>query len=296
MYEPDSDRFDRTRLQLLFDDTLSLALHGYLTNDATLRAHAASLARTWFITPTSRMHPHLQYAQVRRGHNDDQGNPSGIIEFKDVYYFLDAVRLLEMDGALTEDDMRDVRGWFDEYLEWLSTSRQGRSEVEASNNHGTLYDLQVAAIARFLRRYELLAEIGERAQERLLNHFDAHGRQPHELARRATAHYCAFNLQSWVNLASLLSGVGVDLYSVEGRDGRGLQRGLEWFLDASSRGDEGWPYEQIDAFDWERREPLLAAYADAYNDNAFGAPSTTRTRFHPHDGIPPFWQLSRGRK
>ena len=37
------------------------------------------------------MTPHLSYAQVRMGHDGNAGSKSGIIEMKDLYYYLDAV-------------------------------------------------------------------------------------------------------------------------------------------------------------------------------------------------------------
>ena len=53
------------------------------------------------------MTPHLQYSQVRQGHDGNKGSSSGIIEMKDIYYFLDGVRILERTGALTEQDRID---------------------------------------------------------------------------------------------------------------------------------------------------------------------------------------------
>jgi|GEM_PF-7043333 len=38
---------------------------------------------------------------------------------------------------------------------------------------------------------------------RILAHFDPQGRQPEEMKRILTAHYCSFNLQGWIHLAQL---------------------------------------------------------------------------------------------
>jgi hypothetical protein len=41
LYEPESDRYDRTRLQLMFDDTTTLALAWLATGRDAYAAHAA---------------------------------------------------------------------------------------------------------------------------------------------------------------------------------------------------------------------------------------------------------------
>jgi hypothetical protein len=72
------------------------------------------MVRRWFTDPHSRMNPHLRYAQVRTGHNRNEGPGTGIIEMKDLYYFLDAARLLhpecipEGDIAVTREDVAEV--------------------------------------------------------------------------------------------------------------------------------------------------------------------------------------------
>jgi hypothetical protein len=65
LYEPESDRYDRTRLQLMFDDTTVLSLAWLATGRDAYVGHAAALVRRWFVDPDSRMTPHLTYAQVR---------------------------------------------------------------------------------------------------------------------------------------------------------------------------------------------------------------------------------------
>src|SRR5690606_31498285 len=133
MYDPESDPYDRTRLQRLFDDGITLALAGLLTDDPRYHEHAAAWLRRWFVDPETRMNPHLLYSQVRRGHNRNEGFCFGIIEMKDIYYYLDAVRILERHDALAADDLSAFRAWLAEYLDWLLTSRNGRAELRSTN-------------------------------------------------------------------------------------------------------------------------------------------------------------------
>jgi hypothetical protein len=85
----------------MFDDTTVLALAWRATGRDAYARHAAELLRRWFLDPETRMNPHLTYAQVRGRWPGDTGAKSGLIEMKDLYYLLDAVRLVERRRALT---------------------------------------------------------------------------------------------------------------------------------------------------------------------------------------------------
>lgn len=295
LYEPRSNRYDRTRLQRLFDDTFILSIAWRHYGESRYGEHAALLVRTWFVDPETAMSPHLEYAQVRPGHNGNRGSSSGIIEMKNLYYFLDGVRLLQNAGFISDGDQCQLKKWFSHYLNWLCASDQGREARRAVNNQGTYYDLQVASIAAFLGNRRILRETFRDSRSRLLMQFDAEGRQPEELIRATSAHYCLFNLQGWINLALLAEFCGEDLWSFRGHDGRGLCRAMEWVLSSS---DQGWPYPQIDAIDNERFIPILHAACSRYgmsiNSHVDKLPRIDGVKpiFSPYDGIMPFWQLA----
>ncbi len=295
LFDAQSEKYDRTRLQRLFYDTTVLALAWKATGKAHYAEHAASLVRRWFIAPESRMNPHLRYAQVICGYDGNEGQSSGVIEMKDMYFLLDAIRLLCRAQALKEEERIEFSKWLRAYLDWLLSSRQGKRERQAKNNHGTCYDLQVAAIATFLGDIKVLTATFRDSQERLLEHFAADGSQPHELERTQTAHYVCFNLQSWANLALLAQRCGCDLWDVSTQDGRGLRRGFEWIAPFVAGAE--WTRPQSEPFDVERYWPLYFAAIDHYK--AFGEfegvapPSrvTVKPLYFPHDGIKPFWML-----
>jgi len=288
LYEPGSERYDRTRLQRMFDETTTLALASAVTSDLRYARHGAHLLRTWFIDPETRMTPHLRYAQVRPGHDMDPVSGFGVIELKDLYFFLDAARLLQRADVLTARELDTFRDWLASYLDWLLASPQGQAERRAANNHGTCYDLQTAALAAYLGRKDLLVSTFCTSRERLLRQFDVEGAQPEELARSQPAHYTAFNLQCWANLATLAGGFGHDLWGFTGADGRGLQRGLEWLLPRLATLED---LAQSDPFEPQRALPLKVACDDRYGTR--GDRPTERPLFFPHDGIAPFWMLTR---
>jgi hypothetical protein len=295
LYEPESEKYDRTRLQRLFDDTTILALAWRVTGRTAYAAHAANLVRRWFVDPQSAMNPHLRYAQVQVGHNGNEGQRTGVIEMKDFYYFLDAVRLLERAQILDQTDIATFRSWLLKYLDWLQTSSQGSAERRANNNHGACYDLQVGSIAAYLDDVPLLLSTLRTSRERISEQFDAEGRQPHEMTRTLTAHYCCFNLQSWVNLATLAAACGDSLWQFAGADGRGMQRAFDWLLPHMNSAE--WPYPQIEPFDHTRFAPLFFIARQLYCDD-FGVRTeaqpklpSTKALYYPHDGIKPFWQF-----
>jgi len=292
MYTPESDKFDRTRLQLMFDNTAMLTLAAECTDRADYAEHAAELVRNWFVRSETRMNPHLEYAQVRRGQNGDRGFANGLIEFKDVYFFLPCVTALAEGGALSADNVTALRGWFETYQDWLETSAQGRKECTYKNNHGTYFDLQAAAIAVFLGDRERLRAIYLRAKSRLFEQIDETGFQPHEMGRTLTQHYVHFNLQGFLHLFRIAAAEGFPVPAASRMPGRRIEVALRWILD---RDAANWPHEQIEPFDPERTTALVAAaqslgfLADRPQDAARVLGTTCK--FDPHDGIRPFWNI-----
>lgn len=294
LYEPDSDRYDRTRLQRVFDDSTILALAWNFTEKKVYSKHAIRILDRFFVNETTRMNPHLKYSQVRMGHNDNMGTNHGIIEMKDMYYYLDAVRLLRQ--SIDNKVLNLFTGWLSNYMEWLIESSQGKKECKAKNNHGTYYDLQVAAIASFMGETNVLYDTLIRSQTRISQQFLPDGSQPEELNRTNTAHYCCFNFQGWLNLAALASKWGVDLWSYKAKNGASLISGAKWLL---SHMGKQWPYRQMEEFDYERFYPIwfgvntsvsfdfVITKADQLLDSYY----KIKPLFYPHDGIKPYWNL-----
>ncbi|WP_170329767.1 alginate lyase family protein [Ruegeria arenilitoris] len=285
LYEADSDRYDRTRLQRLFDDTTALALAARVTGEKKYSDKAENLILTWFVDPETRMNPNLNYAQVRRGHRSDRGEAHGLIETKDFYFFLDAVRLLE-DDLLA----RELKTWLSAFLEWLTTSEQGIDECGATNNHGSCFDLQVASIAAFLDDVQALQEINLRAQARLLGTITPNGEQPFEMERTLTQHYCTFNLQSWINLFNLLENVGFRPWSSAA--GERLISAMNRLL---SESEAGWSHPQIDPFNMARLFPIDSALRERTGEGTWATEDAPFCYF-PHDGVAPFWRQASGYK
>ncbi|PZX38330.1 alginate lyase [Roseinatronobacter thiooxidans] len=287
--DPEAVNYDRTSLQAVFDDTLTLALAAFFSGEACFGDHAVALLKQWFVAEESRMTPNLVYAQLIPGETTSRGR--GIIEAKDIYYFLDAVGLLDHLGAISPDIMAVFRFWLTTYLDWLRTSPQGLSERASANNHGTAYDLQIAAIAAFLGRGRLVQEASLMSCQRIYAQFDDTGAQPQEIIRSTSKHYCHFNLQLWAALADIYRSCGIDLWQFEASPGRGIVAAISYL--ATQLREPAWPGKQIDVFDC-RRSHVLLLRGHANGGAALCSPVMTYARaetFDPHSAIRPWWRL-----
>ena len=292
--DSESDLYDRNRLKSVFDDTTYLAIAARVYNDPRFESHAAALVRTWFVTAETCMTPHLRYAQVRMGHNDNEGRGSGIIEFRDLFYFLDAVRLLEGSGALTSEDVAVFRNWLGTYADWLQTSKAGKRECKAVNNHGTFFDVQLGAIAAYLGDKKLAEQICARLPQRLAEQFDPDGRQPHEVARPDVRHYVCFNLYAWTILARIVRAFGVDLWDMRDANGRVLENAFAWLIRADAR--HQWSENGNIMFRTHRMAPLWrdcrAQYA-SLQDVPLPSDAALKRVLYPNFDIVPLWGLTR---
>ena len=128
------------------------------------------------------MNPNLRFAQAVLGVTE--GRSFGIIDTRDMPELVDAVRLLENAPGWTQRDTDGMTAWCRAYLTWLLESKNGTEERAATNNHGTFYDEQVAALALFVGDTALARKtIDESGTSRIANQIDADGKQKRELDR-----------------------------------------------------------------------------------------------------------------
>lgn len=234
-------------------ETLGLAF--WFTGDTRYARKAATLTRTWFLDPATRMNPHLEHAQAIPGLNHGRG--IGIIESRGLIGLVDGLTLLAGSDAWTPADATALRRWLADYLDWLTTSRHGRDEAAAENNHGSWYDAQVVALALALGRDDdarkLLLAVPAR---RIARQIEPDGRQPLELGRTKSLGYSLFNLEALLLLARLGERAGVDLWAFSTADGRSLRAALR-LLAPYADPRKAWPQQDIESADRRRIPPLL---------------------------------------
>ena len=224
-----------------------------LTGERRYAEHAQAHLDAWFVTPATRMAPHLEYAQAIVGLNKGRG--IGII---------DTLHLVEVARAVQvlEPGQDKVIAWFRDYLRWMTTSANGQSERDEKNNHGTCWLLQAAQFARLTEDNALIAWARERFETVILPlQIAADGRQPRELARTKPYSYCLFNLDV---MSTLCRTLGDDLWRVVPPGGGSLEQAVSYmepFIADKAR----WPYppdvEQFDKLPVRQVSLLFAGLA-----------------------------------
>jgi hypothetical protein len=237
---------DDPRMGRMAGAVSTLALAFYFTREEKYAEHAAQLLRVWFLNPATRMNPNLNYGQGIPGICDGRG--IGIIDSVCLLGVPDANILLGKSKSWTAMDQRGLRTWFANYLNWLLTSKNGKDEAAAENNHGTWYDAQVSTFALYVDQLEVARQTLEQAKsKRIARQIQPDGRQPHELARTKSFGYSQMNLNGMLTLGVLGQRVGIDLLRYETPDGRSIRRALNYLMQYADEAKK-WPYEQLQGY------------------------------------------------
>lgn len=219
-----------------------------VTGDDRYVEQAMEHLRVWFITPQTRMNPHMLYAQAIQGRFTGRG--IGIIDGIHLVEVALAIRGMESSPAIRGEELYALKRWFGQFLEWITTHEYGRSEMVHPNNHGTCWALQASAYALLTQDHALLGSCFERFADTLLPaQMAPDGSFPLELGRTKPYGYSIFNLDAFSSLAQLLSLAGYDPWSHRTGDGKSLGLGME-FLYPYIENKEDWPYpEDVAYFD-----------------------------------------------
>ncbi len=265
--EARTDGSDSPRLGRMARSAHTLALAHTFTGRAEFAERAALLLRTWFLDADTRMNPHLQYGQAIPGRVEGRG--IGIIDTVRLTSAIDAAGLLAGSEFWTREEHEGLKDWFRDYLRWLQTSRHGRDERRAANNHGTFYDAQVACFALFVGDTETARTVLESAREnRIARQIDPDGRQPRELARAIGFHYSRYNLDAMFLLGRLGEHVGLDLWNYRSAESGGIRAALDYIAPYADASRE-WPHGPITDAQRVRLLPLLRQGCRVYRDPTY---------------------------
>lgn len=257
-----NDQSDGVRLADFTARVQNLTLAWYFSGEQKYADKAASLLRTWFIAPQTRMNPNLNFAQGVPGIS--AGRNAGVLDGR---YFstriVDSLVLLQGNPAWQDHDEQQMRTWLQDYLRWLQGSAIAKKESRTENNHGNWYLTQVAGIAGYLGDNALIRDMAQRMEKKLDLQLKPDGTQPAELARTRSFHYSYFNLQAISLMAVLAQKHGIDLWHYQTPQGGSLLRSLD-FMAHFTDDTVPWPYPSIDQIR-VRPVPLLS-----WADNATG--------------------------
>lgn len=231
-----------------------------LTRDKRYSSHAVQHLRAWFVDPATVMNPNLEYAQAIFGVTKGRG--IGIIDTLQLVEVVRAARVLQATDGITLADVNAVRTWFASYVAWMTTSKNGKDEEMAKNNHGTCWVLQVAEFSQFSGRSDLTAFCRERFRHVLVpNQIASNGSLPLELARTKPFSYSLFDTDVLCGICQSLSTPKDNLWTFKGPNGAGIGDAVG-FLFPYMLDKTKWPFaKDVEHFDAQpsRRPSLLFA-------------------------------------
>ncbi len=254
-----------------------------LTGDLKFARATQKHMEAWFSNPKTRMNPSLNFAQAIKGRVTGRG--IGIIDAIHLVEVARTVEILEKNNALPEKSVLEIKNWFREFVTWLTTHQYGIDEMNAKNNHGTCWVMQVGAFARLTGDIKVLEMCRERFKTVLLpGQMAKDGSFPLETKRTKPYGYSLFNLDAFMTSAEILSTDKDNLYEYSTPGGINLLLGAE-FLFPYVKNKSNWPFERDIMYwdNWPVREPFLMFAGKAYKNKEFietwktleGYPKTT---------------------
>ena len=237
-----------------------------LTNDEKYIHHALLHCKAWFVDTATMMNPNLLYAQAIKGRVTGRG--IGIIDAIQLMEVVQGLTVMQDSPAMDKVLLNNLKKWFDQFLQWLTTHQYGKDEMNAANNHGTCWVMQVAAFAKFTGNEKLIQFCIDRYKNVLLpNQMVADGSFPQELRRTNPYGYSIFNLDAMTTICQLLSSEQDNLWNYQNANGRSIKKGIG-YLYPFIKDKTKWPYKQDVMYwdNWPVAQPFLLFGANVYNN------------------------------
>ena len=258
---PEIRNLDRYPLGDFAESVQSLSLAYYLTADEKFAQKAVENLRLWFINPATKMNPHMNYGQTIPGIRNGLGRGVGVLDSYSFVEMLDGVELLKKSKFFPASDQAIIKEWFSSYIHWLQTSPVAAEELEAKNNHGTAYDVQLTRYALFIGNDTLARRlIHQFPQKRLFSQIEPDGSQPLELTRTTALGYSTFNLTHFLDMSQIARAFEIDLLAAKSSDGRSIQKAIDFLLPFVNKPASEFPYQQIKDWDEVQQKLLWQLY------------------------------------
>jgi hypothetical protein len=208
------------------DTVFTLGTAAYLFDDARYAQRAATILNTWFLNPKTRMNPTLENAQAIRNLNN--GRAAGIIDGRVFIRAIQGMEFLAQSGNWDTKEQAAVKKWFEEYLRWLTQSKNGIDEKNRGDDQASWWTAQVAAVATFVGDDAVTHMAFDFYRDRIfLRQIRENGSAPREEAR-SSPWYSVFNLEAFTIICRIAEVQGVDLWSVRGPNGSTLSSVIDY--------------------------------------------------------------------
>jgi hypothetical protein len=266
MTNPDNFVDHRKAMIRLSQITGSLASAYKVSGDEKYVKQAFIHLKAWFSDPSTMMNPSLLYSQAIKGRFTGRG--IGIIDTIQLMEVAQGIIAMENAKCIDKQLLESIKTWFSEYLRWLTTHQYGKDEMNAKNNHGTCWVMQVSSFAKLAGDKKILEFCRDRFKEVLLpDQMAADGSFPQEIKRTKPYGYSLFNLDAMTMICQILSDEKNDLWNWKTSDGRSIRKGIEFMYPfVANKGK--WPNNH-DVMYWENwpvAHPFLLFGASKFNE------------------------------
>jgi hypothetical protein len=256
---------DQAELSRLINAVTNLSLAYRITGKEEYAEAAARFLRAFFIDPSTRMNPNLNYAQAILGVNGGRGG--GIIDSEALTQLPDAVTLLSKSPNWKASDGKAMSSWFSDFANWMQTSKNGQDESRTKNNHGFYYDLQLSTMLLGAGKEAAARELLQQSlPKRMDSQIRPDGQMPLEEARRTSWHYCSFNVRAICRAGLVAQSLGISIWDNQAQDGSGSLKKAMLFLIPFIDHRELWKFSEISDFSSDKCRKWLAIGSVVYDD------------------------------
>jgi len=269
--ETNPENFVAHRLAMIrFSKVVGALASAYIvTGNEDYVKHAFLHINAWFVDSGTRMNPDLLYAQAIKGRTIGRG--IGIIDTIHLMEVAQGIICMQKANCVDKEGLQSVKKWFVEYLQWLTTHQNGIDEMNAKNNHGTCWVMQVASFAKLTGNKDLINFCRLRYKNVLLpEQMAKDGSFPRELERTKPYGYALFNLDAMTTICQILSDEEDDLWKYTSLDGLNIKKGIDFmFPYIENKSDWPYPHDVMYWNDWPVAQPSLIFGNLAYNEKRY---------------------------
>lgn len=244
----------------------SLASAYRITGDEKYVKQAFIHLNAWFADQSTKMNPSLLYSQAIKGRFTGRG--IGIIDTIQLIEVAQGIIAMQDAKCIDKQLLEAINNWFSEYLDWLMTHQYGKDEMNAKNNHGTCWVMQVASFAKLTDNKIILDFCRNRYKDILLpNQMGTDGSFPLELSRTKPYGYSLFNLDAMTMVCLILSDKNADLWNYTTADGKSIKKGIEYLYPFVADKSKWTNKKDVMYWDeWPVAHPFLLFGAAQYNN------------------------------
>ncbi|MES2881243.1 MAG: alginate lyase family protein [Bacteroidota bacterium] len=253
---------DKQNLPRLSENIYQLSLAYYFSGEEKYAQHAAKLLKVWFLDTATKMNPNLNFGQAVKGINTGRG--AGLIDARHFIFMMDGASLLEGSKHFSKANESELKKWFSDFLTWMQTSKIGKEEMEADNNHGVWYDALRLSIVNYTGDRKSAKDIVKMAAARLNVQLDTTGSFPAEMERTISLHYTVFIMQAYFIIAQLSQDTDTNLWTARTASGKSLSKAFDFLMPYITQ-QKTWTGQQIKPFQFQNAYPILLQGSQKFN-------------------------------